>query len=92
MIRAPLVRGSAGTEAQSARGRRGEGTSLVPGLVAAMANNKGSKTRLGFAENFLISGSAAAISKTSAAPIERVKLLLQNQVRTWHPQGLNVSP
>jgi len=39
-----------------------------------------SKTqRLGFTENFLISGCSAAISKTSAAPIERVKLLLQNQ-------------
>jgi solute carrier family 25 (adenine nucleotide translocator) protein 4/5/6/31 len=47
-----------------------------------MSGNKGTKTRLGFVENFLISGSAAAISKTSAAPIERVKLLLQNQVRT----------
>ena len=35
--------------------------------------------RLGFTENFMISGVAAAISKTSAAPIERVKLLLQNQ-------------
>lgn len=44
-----------------------------------MSGNKGTKTRLGFVENFLISGSAAAISKTSAAPIERVKLLLQNQ-------------
>ena len=41
-----------------------------------------SKTqRLGFTENFLISGCSAAISKTSAAPIERVKLLLQNQVK-----------
>ena len=39
-----------------------------------------SKARLGFTENFLISGCSAAISKTSAAPIERVKLLLQNQV------------
>ena len=34
---------------------------------------------LGFAESFLLSGTAAGISKTSAAPIERVKLLLQNQ-------------
>lgn len=30
-------------------------------------------------ESFVLSGTAAAISKTSAAPIERVKLLLQNQ-------------
>jgi len=38
-----------------------------------------SNKNLGFFENFLLSGSAAAISKTSAAPIERIKLLLQNQ-------------
>lgn len=37
------------------------------------------KTKLGFTENFLLSGTAAAVAKTSAAPIERVKLLLQNQ-------------
>ena len=37
------------------------------------------KNNLGFSENFLLSGCAAAVSKTSAAPIERVKLLLQNQ-------------
>ena len=36
-------------------------------------------SNLGFAESFMLSGTAAAISKTSAAPIERVKLLLQNQ-------------
>jgi len=35
--------------------------------------------RLSFAENFFISGAAAVISKTVAAPIERVKLLIQNQ-------------
>jgi len=34
---------------------------------------------LGFVENFLLSGSAALIAKTAAAPIERVKLLIQNQ-------------
>lgn len=34
---------------------------------------------LSFAENFLLSGAAAVISKTAAAPIERVKLLIQNQ-------------
>ena len=37
--------------------------------------------RLGFYEEFLIGGIAAGISKTGAAPIERVKLLIQNQVR-----------
>jgi solute carrier family 25 (adenine nucleotide translocator) protein 4/5/6/31 len=35
--------------------------------------------RLTFIENFSISGAAAVISKTVAAPIERVKLLIQNQ-------------
>jgi len=34
---------------------------------------------LGFTENFALSGAAAIISKTAAAPIERVKLLVQNQ-------------
>jgi len=34
---------------------------------------------LSFAENFLLSGAAAVISKTAAAPIERIKLLVQNQ-------------
>jgi len=34
---------------------------------------------LGFFENFMLSGVAAGISKTAAAPIERVKLLVQNQ-------------
>jgi solute carrier family 25 (adenine nucleotide translocator) protein 4/5/6/31 len=37
------------------------------------------KQKLGFAENFGLSGAAAVISKTAAAPIERVKLLVQNQ-------------
>ena len=35
--------------------------------------------KLGFAENFMLSGVAAAVTKTAAAPIERVKLLVQNQ-------------
>ena len=37
------------------------------------------RKQLGFAENFALSGAAAVISKTAAAPIERVKLLVQNQ-------------
>ena len=37
------------------------------------------RRHLGFAENFALSGAAAIISKTAAAPIERVKLLVQNQ-------------
>jgi solute carrier family 25 (adenine nucleotide translocator) protein 4/5/6/31 len=35
--------------------------------------------KLGFAETFALSGVAAVISKTAAAPIERIKLLIQNQ-------------
>jgi len=35
--------------------------------------------KLSFAENFALSGAAAIISKTAAAPIERVKLMVQNQ-------------
>lgn len=42
-----------------------------------MASKK--QQKLGFAENFALSGAAAIISKTAAAPIERVKLLVQNQ-------------
>ena len=37
------------------------------------------KKKLGFFENFMLSGVAAAVAKTAAAPIERVKLLVQNQ-------------
>lgn len=33
----------------------------------------------GFAIDFLMGGVSAAVSKTAAAPIERVKLLIQNQ-------------
>jgi len=48
-----------------------------------MSQSTGTKssrnTKLGFSENFVLSGIAAAVSKTSAAPIERVKLLIQNQ-------------
>lgn len=35
--------------------------------------------RLNTFENFALSGAAAVISKTTAAPIERVKLMIQNQ-------------
>jgi len=37
------------------------------------------KENLSFVENFALSGAAAVISKTAAAPIERVKLMVQNQ-------------
>ncbi len=37
---------------------------------------KQEQRKLTFWENFLLSGIAAALSKTAAAPIERVKLLI----------------
>lgn len=40
---------------------------------------KAAPKKLSFIENFLLSGTAAAISKTAAAPIERIKLLIQTQ-------------
>lgn len=39
----------------------------------------GEEKKVGFLTNFLMGGVSAAISKTVVAPIERVKLLLQNQ-------------
>eukprot|EP01084_Bolivina_argentea_P259119 437109_1 len=37
------------------------------------------KQKLGFYEEFMIGGMSAGVSKTFAAPIERIKLLVQNQ-------------
>jgi len=37
------------------------------------------KQKLNFIEDFLLGGVAAGISKTASAPIERIKLLVQNQ-------------
>uniref|UniRef100_A0A7S1TGQ6 ADP/ATP translocase n=1 Tax=Compsopogon caeruleus TaxID=31354 RepID=A0A7S1TGQ6_9RHOD len=48
-------------------------------IVACAADEKKKKPKLGFFEDFMIGGVAAAVSKTAAAPIERVKLLIQNQ-------------
>jgi len=44
-----------------------------------MSERKSGEGITGFAINFLMGGVAAAVSKTAAAPIERVKLLIQNQ-------------
>jgi solute carrier family 25 (adenine nucleotide translocator) protein 4/5/6/31 len=48
-------------------------------LTELKNNNNMGGQKLGFFENFMLSGVAAGISKTAAAPIERVKLLVQNQ-------------
>ena len=52
---------------------------LVTTTKTMAASKSKSNQKLGFSENFVLSGIAAAVAKTSAAPIERVKLLLQNQ-------------
>jgi len=44
-----------------------------------MADVKKTKTPKDFAIDFMMGGVSAAVSKTAAAPIERIKLLVQNQ-------------
>jgi len=44
-----------------------------------MSEKAGGKDFTAFAIDFLMGGVSAAVSKTAAAPIERVKLLIQNQ-------------
>jgi len=44
-----------------------------------MADNRKPKDATAFMIDFLMGGVSAAVSKTAAAPIERVKLLIQNQ-------------
>jgi solute carrier family 25 (adenine nucleotide translocator) protein 4/5/6/31 len=51
----------------------------TPAPVAPKKADKPKKPKLGFYEEFMIGGVSAGISKTFAAPIERVKLLIQNQ-------------
>jgi hypothetical protein len=41
-------------------------------------------THVAVANVLSVGGVSAAVSKTAAAPIERVKLLIQNQVRILH--------
>jgi solute carrier family 25 (adenine nucleotide translocator) protein 4/5/6/31 len=52
----------------------------IRNAMAAAAPAEGKKAKkISFMEDFLLGGVAAAVSKTVAAPIERIKLLLQNQ-------------
>lgn len=50
---------------------------LKPSPICVQAPSE--KGFAGFAIDFLMGGVSAAVSKTAAAPIERVKLLIQNQ-------------
>merc|ERR1712061_982752 len=54
-------------------------TEASPDESAGQIDKMGDSKKLGFFENFMLSGVAAGVSKTVAAPIERVKLLVQNQ-------------
>merc|ERR1712037_734573 len=54
-------------------------TEASPDESAGQIDKMGDSKKLGFFENFMLAGVAAGVSKTVAAPIERVKLLVQNQ-------------
>ncbi|KAF8400432.1 hypothetical protein HHK36_013730 [Tetracentron sinense] len=58
---------------------QGSGLSLVFPLSPIVVQAPYDKGATGFMTDFLIGGISAAISKTAAAPFERVKLLIQNQ-------------
>lgn len=55
------------------------GLSLVPSQSPIFVQAPSEKGAKGFMIDFLMGGVSAAVSKTAAAPIERVKLLIQNQ-------------
>lgn len=52
---------------------------MVPSVSPVFAHAPAEKGFTSFAIDFLMGGVSAAVSKTAAAPIERVKLLIQNQ-------------
>lgn len=52
---------------------------IVPKVSPICVQAPAEKGLQGFAIDFLMGGVSAAVSKTAAAPIERVKLLIQNQ-------------
>jgi solute carrier family 25 (adenine nucleotide translocator) protein 4/5/6/31 len=51
----------------------------TPAAAVPAPAPKAKKPKLGFYEEFMIGGVSAGISKTVSAPIERIKLLIQNQ-------------
>merc|ERR1712002_89768 len=54
-----------------------------------MGDSRMANQKLGFVENFMLAGVAAGVSKTAAAPIERIKLLVQNQDEMIKPGRLD---
>lgn len=59
--------------------QNGSGVTFPPALSPVLIPAPAEKGAAGFAIDFLMGGVSAAVSKTAAAPIERVKLLIQNQ-------------
>ncbi|KAH7674148.1 Mitochondrial carrier protein [Dioscorea alata] len=69
-----------GSQFLSIKSYRGIGdTSMISSISPVVANAPAEKGFSGFAVDFLMGGVSAGISKSVAAPIERVKLLIQNQ-------------
>ncbi|PIA35218.1 hypothetical protein AQUCO_03600111v1 [Aquilegia coerulea] len=58
---------------------KSNGQTVVTPLSPVFVQAPSEKSAQGFAIDFLMGGVSAAVSKTAAAPIERVKLLVQNQ-------------
>uniref|UniRef100_A0A6N2N3S2 ADP/ATP translocase n=1 Tax=Salix viminalis TaxID=40686 RepID=A0A6N2N3S2_SALVM len=58
---------------------QGTGLAFVPRVPPIYVEAPSEKGAKGFMIDFLMGGVSAAVSKTAAAPIERVKLLIQNQ-------------
>jgi len=58
---------------------QGTGLAFVPHVSPIFVEAPSEKGAKGFMIDFLMGGVSAAVSKTAAAPIERVKLLIQNQ-------------
>ncbi|KAJ8472127.1 hypothetical protein OPV22_026470 [Ensete ventricosum] len=52
---------------------------IATSVSSVSANAPAEKGLASFPIDFLMGGVSAAVSKTTAAPIERVKLLIQNQ-------------
>ena len=57
----------------------GTGLAVVSPVSPVFVQAPSEKSAKGFVIDFLMGGVSAAVSKTAAAPIERVKLLIQNQ-------------